>query len=284
MTSKSVGSTFRRWYPIPVAAVLFGSFATATNGAPSEATKERCARYAQRAVQQYQLMISHPQCQANTDPLNWQDNYDNHYNGCLIFPESMIRFADAARDNHLHACGALMDSATSGVQASGDPAPTPGTVPAAATAPPAGTQPTAGVTSATGMTNAANPSPAGAPPQVAATANSAATPNSAAPKTGCQLVRPRALPAHATQIGLGATVRGTALSFEDWQHNGQRVTYQVVRPAYIVKQMPCTGRIESLFGPWISMAGPKMFYVNLDGSVSEGTPFSAASAAELLAQ
>jgi len=55
-------------------------------------------------------MKSHPQCEANTDPITWQDSYDNHYNGCLMFPESMSKLADAVRDNHLQACGALTDT------------------------------------------------------------------------------------------------------------------------------------------------------------------------------
>jgi hypothetical protein len=87
---------------------------------PDQATKDRCTAYAQRAVQQYRLMKSHPDCQANTDPMNWQENYDNHYNACLIFPAKMAELADAGRENHLQACGALSDGSASGPGASGD--------------------------------------------------------------------------------------------------------------------------------------------------------------------
>lgn len=75
--------------------------------AENQTTQERCAAYAQRAVQQYQLMKSNPQCQQNTDPMNWQDNYDNHYNACRVFPAKMAEMADSARQNHLIACGAI---------------------------------------------------------------------------------------------------------------------------------------------------------------------------------
>jgi hypothetical protein len=78
--------------------------------APDQATKDRCTAYAKRAVEQYQLMKSHPQCQAHSDPLTWQDNYDNHYNGCMFLPASMAKSAEQGRDNHLQACGALSDA------------------------------------------------------------------------------------------------------------------------------------------------------------------------------
>ena len=60
--------------------------APAAYGAPSQATKDRCTQYAQRAVAQYQLMTSHPQCKVNDD-LRWQSNIDNHYNACTAVPE-----------------------------------------------------------------------------------------------------------------------------------------------------------------------------------------------------
>jgi hypothetical protein len=125
--------------------------------AASEADKSRCAAYAQRAVQQYQLMKSNPQCQQNTDPMNWQDNYDNHYNACLIFPSKMAEMADAARQNHLIACGAVSvgGAATQASQAAA-PSTGGGTPPAASPTPSAAAQ--AGpATQSQPATNAAAP-------------------------------------------------------------------------------------------------------------------------------
>ena len=79
-------------------------------------------------------------------------------------------------------------------------------------------------------------------------------------------------------------MKGGALSFQSYQQKGRVVTYKVVRPAYIVAQMSCTGRVENLYGPWISLAGsqgPEIFYVNLGNTVS-GAPLSASSAMQLM--
>src|SRR5262249_17856229 len=85
--------------------------ATDSRAGPSQATKDRCTAYAKRAVEQYRLMKSHPECEVKNDPLTWQDSYDNHYNGCVLLPEAMGKMAEAGRDNHLQACGAFSDSA-----------------------------------------------------------------------------------------------------------------------------------------------------------------------------
>jgi hypothetical protein len=99
-------------------ALLFGFLANIASAAPDQATMDRCTQYAQRAVQQYLLMISHPQCAVKPD-LRWQDNLDNHYNGCLALPEFLRKSEEEARDNHLQACGALTETPT---EAAGIPA------------------------------------------------------------------------------------------------------------------------------------------------------------------
>jgi hypothetical protein len=110
--------------------------------APDQSTKDRCARYAQRAVQQYQLMMSHPQCQVKPD-LRWQDNVDNHYNGCLMVPEFLRKSEESARDDHLTACGGLADAAPAPAPASA-PAPDPSAAAAPSPAPPPAVPPPAG--------------------------------------------------------------------------------------------------------------------------------------------
>ena len=48
--------------------------------------------------------------------------------------------------------------------------------------------------------------------------------------------------------------------------------------------MRCTGRVEALYGPWISLAGSQgaeIFYVNLGNSVS-AAPLSPVSAMQLM--
>jgi hypothetical protein len=95
---------------VPVT-LLLGLLANVASAAPDQATMDRCTQYAQRAVQQYLLMTSHPQCAVKPD-LRWQDNMDNHYNGCLKLPEFLRESEEATRDNHLQACGALTETPT----------------------------------------------------------------------------------------------------------------------------------------------------------------------------
>src|SRR5262245_50618197 len=51
------------------------------NAAPGSTTPAMCRRYADRAVQQYQIMTNHPKCRVSTDG-RWHSNYQNHYNWC----------------------------------------------------------------------------------------------------------------------------------------------------------------------------------------------------------
>jgi hypothetical protein len=117
-----------RYLPHVRTVLLFALGASASHGvhAADQATKARCAAYAQRAVQQYRLMKAHPQCDTNADPLTWQDNYDNHFNGCLLLPAKMAQLAEQARDNHLLACGGMSANPASAAPAtSGAPSGTP---------------------------------------------------------------------------------------------------------------------------------------------------------------
>lgn len=192
-------------------------------------------------------MTSRPQCKVNDD-LRWQNNIDNHYNACIGLPEFMSKGEEAARDSHLQACGGLSPAAAGSAAA---PADSSGTVKASSET---------------------------------TTSSSAAAAANASPKANCQTTPPSALPATATPVGIGATVSGGTLSFQSYQEKGKVVTYKVVRPAYIAAQMRCTGHVENLYGPWISLAGrqgPEIFYVNLGNGVS-GAPLSPASAIQLM--
>jgi hypothetical protein len=70
-----------------------------------EDKQTRCAQYAQRAVQQYNLGISHPQCNIKPD-LRWQPNYENHFTACMHSPKFLMDAERSTRDNILRGCGA----------------------------------------------------------------------------------------------------------------------------------------------------------------------------------
>ncbi len=331
---------------IATVVLLIVAYVPAAYSAPSEATKDRCNQYAQRAVAQYQLMTSHPQCKVNDD-LRWQNNLDNHYNACVKLPEFMSKNEEAARDSHLQACAGLTqaaaESSASGTGNARSETKTPSLAPAIINETEAGVSGvwtkdaesysaswgngavatlmvssftpasvvvrrtdtsasiSAGLTAvyAGKISSAGNsivdgtvtwtwPGVQGFPATGEWSATWAAgTPGAvaagASPKANCQITPPRALPATATPVGIHAIVKGGTLSFQSYQQKGKVVTYQVVRPAYIEAQMRCSGRVEKLYGPWISLAGsqgPEVFYVNLGSSVS-GAPLSAASAMQL---
>jgi len=71
----------------------------------SAASVEACENYAQRAVQQYDIMNSRPKCRLATDG-RWQPNYQNHYGWCRTAPSAWLRSEQKARDDHLKSCGA----------------------------------------------------------------------------------------------------------------------------------------------------------------------------------
>jgi hypothetical protein len=253
----------------PALVLLVVACTPAAYGAPSQATKDRCTQYAQRAVAQYQLMTSHPQCKLNDD-MRWQNNVDNHYNACVALPEFIAKSEETARDSHLQACGGLAAAAAAS--------------PAVAKSSAVAASPVVAGSSAVAVSTAAGTGgtdKAGSSTTVPSGAAAAAV---ASPKTGCQVNPPKALPASATPVGIGASVTNGTLSFQSYQQKGRVLTYKVVRPAYIVAQMRCSGRVENLYGPWITLAGsqgPEIFYVNLGNTVS-GAPLSAVSATQLM--
>jgi hypothetical protein len=102
-------------------ALLSGFLANVSRAGPDQAAQDRCTQYAQRAVQQYLLTTSRPQCNVKPD-LRWQDNFDNHYSGCLKLPEFLRKSEEAARDNHLQACGGLTEMPAAAAEAASIPA------------------------------------------------------------------------------------------------------------------------------------------------------------------
>jgi hypothetical protein len=242
--------------------------------AADQATKNRCTAYAQHAVQQYQLMKSHPQCVTNSDPLTWQDNYDNHYNGCLLLPASMAKMAEQGRDNHLQACGALSD----------------------ATPPPASSAPSAAST--TPVTSTTSGAPGGGAAAVAQ--ESAATVAAGAGGPSTSLVTPapgfgeigcRVPPGGVVTMsgaGLVTDLKGSALTY----HGSPPITSQTSNPMSIANkaahgEYPLTTAIVarpqfysgcrgipavSALGPWIAAGGPGQpplyIWVNVGGVLS----------------
>ncbi len=95
--------------PRAIALVAFSSLVSLPAVAVAQdsgAQEDRCAAYAQRAVQQFALMQSRPSCQLKPD-LRWQASYDSHYRGCKAMLPAMARSEEAIRDRHLRSCGAL---------------------------------------------------------------------------------------------------------------------------------------------------------------------------------
>jgi hypothetical protein len=216
---------------------------------PDQATKDRCTAYAQRAVQQYRLMKSHPECQANTDPMNWQDNYDNHYNACVVFPQKMAEMADAARENHLQACGALSDSSAAG--AAGGSRDASGANSTAATGGAAPVAPAAGGGSTGGLPKAASNDPechsGGGGPSYPLI-----------PGTGV--------------VGSQGALVGNVLTFVV-AGTKKRVSYAVVRPHFVLVQIHCTGKPNDNTGTWVyaSPDGKSGKEITLDGYGHVGT-------------
>jgi hypothetical protein len=68
------------------------------------ATRARCQRYADRAVQEYHIMKDHRRCGLRDDA-RWQPNYRNHYDWCVASPSSWPRSEEKLRDDHLYSCG-----------------------------------------------------------------------------------------------------------------------------------------------------------------------------------
>jgi hypothetical protein len=262
--------------------VLLGSCAAAT--AADAAKQARCAQYAQRAVQQFQLMSANPQCTVATD-LRWQDNVDNHYNGCLMLPEFMSKSEEAARDNHLRACGGWAPPATAAAApaapVAGAAAATPAPVPADAATAPASHDAVGTGSDGSGGNGGHGSNGNGAVADATAPQDpvgSAIIPDSC----DCALIEPGRIPAlHHRQnlvIGTLTSVGGGTLNFTTPQ--GQNMSYRVVRPAFHVKEVQC-GCIKKdipAFSAWIGVdpaTGPHYFeiqekYGNYSAPVSSG--------------
>lgn len=69
--------------------------------------QDACSAYAKRAVEQYQLMVSHPNCRV-APGLRWAPSFQNHYNGCKVLPDALLRHEESERDKWLQACGAIV--------------------------------------------------------------------------------------------------------------------------------------------------------------------------------
>jgi hypothetical protein len=95
-------------YPVRslAAALLCLGAALLPSNADAQSKEDRCAKYATRAVEQFNILTSHPQCQKDND-LRWQNNYQNHYNGCIKLPAFMSKSEEKARDLELMKCGAI---------------------------------------------------------------------------------------------------------------------------------------------------------------------------------
>jgi hypothetical protein len=89
-----------------VVAILLSVGANSSDAAPNQLPQDRCTHYAQRAIAQYQAMMGHASCRIAASP-RWQSSFDNHYNACLLLPESATKAEEAARDSHLQSCGGI---------------------------------------------------------------------------------------------------------------------------------------------------------------------------------
>jgi hypothetical protein len=246
MTTRTTGTRTQ------FALVILLAGASAAYAADSN-KKERCTKYAQRAVEQYQLMQSHPQCRVSDD-MNWHNNLDGHYNGCMLIPEFMARAGEAGRDNHLQACGAFADTtvAPKTTAATSDPGQNPGS-PTATTTPGGG----APLPVATGSTSGGN-SPG---TSVAATQRVRANDTAGNPDQ-CQPPPAPASLIRGSFAGSGQTPRisGDTLSFHDQRKQGALSSFKVQRPAFWNTYMRCLKKADAnkadmpvmgLMGPWV---------------------------------
>jgi hypothetical protein len=76
----------------------------AARRANGSTTPAICRRYADRAVQQHQIMLNHPKCRVSTDG-RWHSLNQNHYNWCLTAQRAWTQSEEKIRDDHLYKCG-----------------------------------------------------------------------------------------------------------------------------------------------------------------------------------
>ena len=220
--------------------------------------KERCTKYAQRAVEQYQLMQSHPQCRVSDD-MNWHNNLDGHYNGCMIIPEFMAHAGEAGRDNHLQACGAFTDAATAPKTpaAASDPGQSPSNPGAAAAG--GGGAPHSVATATASVPQVSSPGTPLPTSQVARANDTTHNPDQ------CQPPPPPASLIRGSFAGGGQKPRvsGDTLSFNDMRKQGALSSFKVQRPAFWNAYMRCLKKTDvnkanmpvmGLMGPWVWIA------------------------------
>lgn len=96
---------------------------TLLQAAEAPAAKQvRCNTYANRAVEQYNQAIAHPQCSLNVDTM-WQPNHEFHYQACMHLGRDVIDGQTASRDNVLQGCSTSTASTSTGGTSAASPAP-----------------------------------------------------------------------------------------------------------------------------------------------------------------
>jgi hypothetical protein len=252
-------------------AVIAGAIVwAATLPAFGQSQQDVCAAYAKRAVQQYQLMKSHPGCDQHLDALSWRDDYSYHYNGCMTFGKIATTLSDQGRDGHLRACGAITDSGDSGT--------------ASATAP--GSAATTSTAGAPAAAAAATGGSAPAAPAASGSADPATSLFSPAPNyggIGCH--EGPALASRKSGNGRAVDLKGNALSYHAFPPAGPTTTAQsqwasansfplvtafVARPQFFpgCKGIPAV----SALGPWVEAPAPgqsaRYIWVDVGGTLA----------------
>src|ERR1051326_5246401 len=222
-------------------------------------TQARCAEYAKRAVEQFNILTRHG-CQKDND-LRWQASYENHYNGCLKLPAFMSKSEEKIRDFQLHACGALNpDGSEASAQASTPQGVTPPSTDSTIT-PPSDAQGITPPSDAQGMALPQGPPPgAGVPAPPQSTDNDPC--HHKDPPYGASAL------AHA-EPGYGWKVGNGVLTYLDITTHQMR-TYPVLRPAYFLNFIKCAHAALPPAGAYVSRgngASGMLFLLNDQGSV-----------------
>jgi hypothetical protein len=231
-------------------------------------------------------MQSHPQCRVNDD-MNWHNNLDGHYNGCMLIPEFMARAGEAGRDNHLQACGAFAETtaAPKTTAAASDPGQNP-------------SNPTVTTTREGGapLAVATRSTPGGNSPGTSVAATQDVRANVTAGNSDqCQPPPPPASLIRGSFAGSGLTPRisGDALSFHDHRKQGALSSFKVQRPAFWNAYMRCLKKADAnkadmpvmgLVGPWvwISENHQEASYFNVAGGAISIWSIPPSVGAELL--
>jgi hypothetical protein len=263
---------------LPAMALLCLGTSTVSVAADTK-TEARCAQYARRAVEQYNILASHPQCKADI-PQRWQPDYATHYNACLHAPGFIAKSEEKTRDFELHACGALnLDGSVAGAPPAGNPPPD-------SAAPSANDS--SGVTPVVGASGATPPAesvPTGTPtPGTSVAMEPPAT--GGADGDPCQQRNP---PINMQLLGTGDPgygwkVSGGTLTYLEL-HFHQSKTFHVLRPAYFLNFIKCARAPLPVTGAYVSpgsgMSGGMLFQL-LDGGSVMAWPVSGDNLAKLM--